>query len=77
MLRIKNAILATASIAEAISYYRLLKEKCPNLKVTALFDSNIDNDGAKSLEKEDCLEEIMNTNLLLMKYFKEETFSET
>ena len=40
-----HAIFATSSIAEAINYYRKLKEMNPELKVTALFDPNIDNGG--------------------------------
>lgn len=40
-----HAILATSSIAEAIDYYRRLKTAKPELKVSALFDPNIDNDG--------------------------------
>ena len=39
-----HAIFATHSIPEAITYYRLIKAKCPDLKITALFDPNIDND---------------------------------
>ena len=38
------AIFATHSIPEAIKYYRLIKTQCPDLKITALFDPNIDND---------------------------------
>ena len=42
-----HAIFATSSIPEAIIYYRLMKAKCPELKITALFDPNIsDEDGA-------------------------------
>ncbi len=41
-----NAIFATSTIPEAIIYYRLMKAKCPHLKITALFDPNIsDEDG--------------------------------
>lgn len=40
-----HAILATSSIAEAIDYYRRLKAAKPELKISALFDPNIDNDG--------------------------------
>lgn len=55
-----HAIFATSSIPEAIAYYRLFKEKAPWLKVTALFDPNIDNDGGeRSALKEDGLEEII------------------
>ncbi|MEO8206135.1 MAG: HsdR family type I site-specific deoxyribonuclease [Chthoniobacterales bacterium] len=39
-----HAIFATSSITEAITYYRLMKDQCPKLKITALFDPNIDND---------------------------------
>lgn len=39
-----HAIFATHSIREAIVYYRLMKTKCPDLKISALFDPNIDND---------------------------------
>ena len=38
-----HAIFATSSIPESIEYYRLIKDKIPNLKVTCLFDPNIDN----------------------------------
>lgn len=40
-----HAIFATSSIPEAINYYRMIKEMKPELKVTALFDPNIDNGG--------------------------------
>jgi type I restriction enzyme R subunit len=40
-----HAIFATSSIPEAVAYYRLFKAKRPDLKVTALFDPNIDNMG--------------------------------
>lgn len=57
-----HAILATNSIAEAIDYYRHLKAAKPELKVSALFDPNIDNDGSGDRGptfKGDGLEEIM------------------
>src|SRR5690554_2560936 len=57
-----HAILATSSIAEAIDYYRRLKTAKPELKVSALFDPNIDNDGGGDRGptfKGDGLEEIM------------------
>ncbi len=41
-----HAIFATSSIPEAIVYYRLLKARCPALKISALFDPHIsDEDG--------------------------------
>lgn len=57
-----HAILATNSIAEAIDYYRHLKAAKPELKVSALFDPNIDNDGSGDRGptfKGDGLDEIM------------------
>lgn len=57
-----HAILATSSIAEAIDYYQRLKTAKPELKVSALFDPNIDNDGGGNRGptfKGDGLEEIM------------------
>ncbi|MGL4666831.1 MAG: type I restriction endonuclease subunit R [Saezia sp.] len=58
-----HAILATNSIAEAIDYYRLLKAAKPELKISALFDPNIDNDGGSGNRgptfKGDGLDEIM------------------
>ncbi|QRN85828.1 HsdR family type I site-specific deoxyribonuclease [Clostridia bacterium] len=53
-----HAIFATSSIAEAIEYYRLIKELKSNLKITALFDPNIDNNGGVKF-KEDGLVEIL------------------
>lgn len=53
-----HAIFATSSILEAIEYYRLFKKMKPELKVTALFDSNIDNNGGVAF-KEDGLVEII------------------
>ena len=53
-----HAIFATSSIPEAIAYYRLLKAQKPELKITALFDSTIDNNGGAK-GKEDGLVEII------------------
>jgi type I restriction enzyme R subunit len=53
-----HAIFATTSIADAIIYYRLIKNLKPDLKITALFDPNIDNNG-NSEYKEDGLVEIL------------------
>lgn len=52
-----HAIFATSSIPEAIEYYRQFKD-IPNLKVTALFDPSIDNNGGVKV-KEDGLKEIV------------------
>lgn len=55
-----HALFATSSIPDAIAYYRLIKKVKPELKITALFDPNIDNgDGATAALKEDGLVEII------------------
>ena len=53
-----HAIFATSSIIEAIIYYQLLKAKKPDLKIAALFDQTIDNNG-NGMFKEDALIEIL------------------
>lgn len=53
-----HAIFATASIPEAIQYYQLIKTAIPELKVAALFDPSIDNNG-NGIIKKDGLEEII------------------
>ena len=53
-----HAIFATSSINEAIDYYRLIKRLKPALKITALFDSTIENVGNAAF-KEDGLVEIL------------------
>jgi len=53
-----HAIFATSSISMAVYYYRTLKRVKPDLKITALFDPTIDNNG-NSEYKEDALIEII------------------
>ena len=57
-----HAIFATSSIPEAIQYYRLIKEEMPELKVTCLFDSNIDNNGGFIFKEEGLVEIIDDYN---------------
>lgn len=54
-----HAIFATSSIPEAVNYYRLIKARNSGLKLTALFDPNILNDGQGS-DKEEWIAEILN-----------------
>ncbi|MGU3628719.1 type I restriction endonuclease subunit R [Comamonas sp. C24C] len=60
-----HAIFATHSIREAITYYRLMKQQCPELKITALFDPTVgndnddDNDAGNMAFKSDGLVEIL------------------
>lgn len=56
-----HAIFATSSIKEAIEYYRLIKSRS-DLKITALFDPNIDNNGNVQDKEEGLLEIIKDYN---------------
>ena len=51
-----HALLATSSIPEAIEYYRIFKNDHPGLKVTALFDPSIDNNGGATIKEAALLE---------------------
>lgn len=57
-----HAIFATSSISEAINYYRLMKHELPHLKITALFDSNIDNNEGVQFKEEGLVEIIEDYN---------------
>ena len=46
-----HGMLATSSILEAWEYYKLLREIAPELKVTALFDPSIDNNGSAAIKE--------------------------
>ena len=53
-----HAIFATSSIPEAVNYYRLIKARNSGLKLTALFDPNILNNGQGN-DKEIWIAEIL------------------
>ncbi|MGP1449535.1 MAG: type I restriction endonuclease subunit R [Wolinella sp.] len=53
-----HAIFATSSIPEAVNYYCLIKARISGLKLTALFDPSILNDGQAS-EKEEWIAKIL------------------
>lgn len=57
-----HAIFATSSIPEAINYYRIIKGMEPELKVTALFDPNIDNGGGVAFKEAGLVEIIKDYN---------------
>ena len=57
-----HAIFATSSIPEAIEYYRHFKKASPSLKVTALFDPSIDNNGGAKIKEDGLLELIADYN---------------
>ena len=65
-----HAIFATSSIADAILYYRLFKEKNPAFKVTALFDPNIENVGNTAYKEDGLVEIISDYNDRYEKDFK-------
>lgn len=71
-----HAIFATSSIPEAITYYRLIKEAKPDLKITCLFDPNIDNNGDTTFKTDGLVEIIQdynnryNQNFTLSNYHK-------
>lgn len=70
-----HAILATSSIAEAIEYYKLLREKAQNLNITSLFDPTIDESGG-AIKKEKALEMLItNYNVLYDKKYNLSTFA--
>lgn len=53
-----HGMFATSSIPEAMEYYRRFKKDAPQLKVAALFDPSIDNNGT-GIDKEKALVEII------------------
>jgi type I restriction enzyme R subunit len=57
-----HAILATSSIADAIMYYRLFKAENHKLKITALFDPHIDNNGNTEYKEDGLIEIITDYN---------------
>ena len=69
-----HAIFATSSIPEAINYYRLMKNELPHLKITALFDSNIDNNGDFQFKEDGLVEIIEDYNSLYGQDFTIPTF---
>lgn len=69
-----HAIFATSSIPEAINYYRLMKKTLPNIKITALFDSNIDNNDGVQFKEEGLVEIIEDYNSLYGQNFTIPTF---
>ena len=70
-----HAIFATSSIPEAIEYYHRFKNSAPNLKVTALFDPSIDNNGGAKFKEDGLLELISDYNLRYGQDFKAASFA--
>ena len=69
-----HALFATSSIPEAIYYYSLIREEMPALKVTAIFDPNIDNNGTGIIKSDAIKKIIIDYNKLFDKSFTEATY---
>ncbi|MGM9992857.1 MAG: type I restriction endonuclease subunit R [Candidatus Bruticola sp.] len=69
-----HAILATSSIPEAIQYYKLFKAK-GQLKVTALFDPSIDENGDGLFKEEGIVEIIEDYNSRYAMQFQMATYA--
>lgn len=70
-----HAIFATSSIPEALEYYRRFKDAAPDLKVTALFDPSIDNNGGAKVKEDGLLELIGDYNAWYGQDFTAGTFA--
>lgn len=64
-----HAILATSSIPEAIEYFRLFRAQHPQLNVTALFDSNVENTAGHALKSDGLVEILRDYNALYGRSF--------
>ena len=74
-----SAILATNSIAEAIEYYKILKnrkrEEIHNLNITALFDPSIDNNEGFKIKEDGLIELISDYNELFEQNYTIPTYN--
>lgn len=70
-----SAIFATSSIPEAIEYYKMFKKKNSNIKITALFDPNIDNNDGFSIKEDGLVEVITDYNYTYGQNFSIPTYS--
>ena len=69
-----HAIFATSSIPEALEYYHRFKELGTDLKITALFDPSIDNNGGAKEKEDGLLEVIKDYNERYQQDFKAASF---
>lgn len=69
-----HAIFATSSIPEALEYYKRFKDASTNLKVTALFDPSIDNNGGAKVKEEGLKELIEDYNERYNQDYRAATF---
>ena len=69
-----HAIFATSSISEAIEYFELFRAKAPELKVTALYDSSIDNNGKGYVKEAATVKILTDYNTTFGQKFRMQTF---
>lgn len=69
-----HAIFATSSIPEAIQYYKKFKAANGQLKITALFDPSIDNNGTGIIKEDAIIEIIDDYNRRYNKEFRMSTY---
>ena len=72
--RLFHAIFATSSISEAIEYYKLFKAQGTDLKITALFDPTIDNNGTGIIKEDGIVEIVEDYNKLFGMEFRMSTY---
>lgn len=70
-----HAIFATSSIPEAIKYFELFGELAPDMKVTALYDSSIDNNGNSYYKEESTIKILAHYNELYGQRFTMMTYN--
>lgn len=70
-----HTIFATSSIPEAIQYYDLFCELCPELKVAALFDQNIDNTDDAALKEDAVIKMLKDYNERYDQKFRMATYA--
>ncbi len=70
-----HAIFATSSIPEAIQYYKKFKTANGQLKITALFDPSIDNNGTGIIKEDAIIEIIDDYNRRYNKEFRMSTYA--
>lgn len=69
-----HALFATSSIPEAIQYYKKFKAANGQLKITALFDPSIDNNGTGIIKEDAIIEIIDDYNRRYNKEFRMSTY---
>lgn len=70
-----HALFATSSIIDAIIYYRLLRKRLGNLKITCLFDPTIDNNGGVEFKETGLVEILEDYNRMYHKNFSIPTYA--